>query len=230
MTSLCIPGEGERGVLDDDALEDVRHVLGGVDRVLEALVEVLPPDHDHRIDAVAEQRGHRLPAHAVAIVLQTVDLDREVRDVLERAQARHRLGDLPARLEQDVRQPLGLLHRGLDLVQAHVVGDLLGEVDDVVEPRGQLQDVLALDRSDERLIEALDDVVGDPVALLLADQDVPGELLALGEGAQHLVEQVRGADDVPRGLLEQVEELAVLGDEDLGKTRHDGAECIPTLR
>src|SRR4051794_21724077 len=44
------------GVLDDDALEDVRRVLGGVDRGLEALEDVLPADDDHRVDAVVEQR------------------------------------------------------------------------------------------------------------------------------------------------------------------------------
>src|SRR6185369_13584727 len=48
------------GVLDDDALEHVRHVLARIDRLLEALVDVLPADHDHGVDAVVEQRGHGL--------------------------------------------------------------------------------------------------------------------------------------------------------------------------
>ena len=78
-------------------------------------------------------------------------------------------------LQQHVREPLRLLHRRLDLVEAEVVGDLLGEVDDVVERRGERVDVLAVDRGDERLVEAPDDVVRDPVALLLADQDVARE-------------------------------------------------------
>ena len=43
------------GVLDHDSLEDVRHMLGGVDRVLEALEQVLPADHDHRVDTAVEQ-------------------------------------------------------------------------------------------------------------------------------------------------------------------------------
>src|SRR3954452_23999124 len=47
-------------VFYDDALEDVRHGLAGVDRVLEPLVDVLPADHDHRVDAVVEQRRNRL--------------------------------------------------------------------------------------------------------------------------------------------------------------------------
>ena len=93
-------------------------------------------------------------------------------------------------LQQDVGQPLGLLHRRLDLVEAEVVGDLLDEVDDVVERRGEREDVLAVDRRDERLVEALDDVVRDPVALLLADEDVAREVRAVGIVREHLVEQV----------------------------------------
>src|SRR4051812_5276670 len=75
-------------VLDDDALEDVRHPLGGVDPVLEALEDVLPTDHEHRVDPALEQRCERLAQHAIAVVLQAVDLDRVVVDVLEGAQAR----------------------------------------------------------------------------------------------------------------------------------------------
>src|SRR2546421_165645 len=219
IRSLSIAAARSR-VLDDDALEDVGHLLGGVDRRLQALEEVLPADHDHRVDAVVEEGSHRLAAHPVAVVLQPVDLDGVVRDVAEAAHPRHRVGDLARGLQQDVREPLPLDHRSLDLVEAHVVGDLLGVVDDVVERRGQLVDVLAVDRGDEGLVEALDDVVGDPVALLLADQDVPRQVGALRVVAEHLVQEVGRAHDVARRLLEQVEELAVVGNEDLGQAAH----------
>jgi hypothetical protein len=107
------------------------------------------------------------------------------------------------------------LHRRLDLVEAEVVGDLFDVVDDVVERRGELEDVLAVDRRHERLVEAVDDVVRDAIALLLAEQDVARQFLRLREVAQHLVEQVGGAQDVAAGLLEQVEELPVAWCEDL---------------
>src|ERR671918_3163673 len=74
------------GILDHDALEDVRHVLGGVDGLLEALEDVLPADHDHGVDAGVEQRGDRLAGDPVPVVLEPVDLDRVVRHVLEAAQ------------------------------------------------------------------------------------------------------------------------------------------------
>ena len=195
--------------------ERVRDALGRVDRLLEALEQVLPADHDHRVDAVVEQRGDRLAHDAVALVLEPVDLDGVVRDVLEVAHPRHRLGDLAAGLHEDVREPLRLLHRRLDLVEAEVVGDLLGVVDDVVERGGELEDVLAVDRRDERLVQAVDDVVRDAVALLLAQQDLARQLLRLRVVAQHPVEQIGGAQDVGAGLLEEVEELAVAGGEDL---------------
>src|SRR4051794_14904499 len=200
-------------VLDDDALEDVRDRLGGVDRVLEPLVDVLPADHDHRVDAALEQSGGRLAGDAVAVVLEPVHLDRVVRHVAEVAQPRHRLRDLAGGLHEHVGEPLRLLEGRLDLVEPEVVGDLLRVIHDVVERRGERVDVLAVDRGDEHLVEAADDVVRDPVALLLADEDVAGERGILGVAAQHLVEQIGGTQDVARRFLEQVEELAILGDE-----------------
>ena len=41
--------------------------------------------------------------------------------------------------------------------------------------------------------------------------------LRSGNLPQHLVEQVGGAQDVAAGLLEEVEELAVAGGDDLGQ-------------
>src|SRR3954471_2285735 len=53
MTSLPIPASFQgSGVLDHDALERVRHVLAGVDGFFEPLEDVLPADHDHRVDPV----------------------------------------------------------------------------------------------------------------------------------------------------------------------------------
>ena len=51
--------------------------------------------------------------------------------------------------------------------------------------------------------------MGDPVALLLADQDLAGQLTVVGIGGEHLVEQLGGAQDVAGGLLEEVEVLAI---------------------
>src|SRR5437588_194319 len=77
-------------VLDHDSFEDVRGPLRRVDRVLEPLEDVLPPDHHHRIDADLEQRRDRLANDPVGLVLEAMDLDRVVADVLEAANQRDR--------------------------------------------------------------------------------------------------------------------------------------------
>ena len=153
-----------------------------------------------------EQRRDRLAGDPIALVLEPVDLDGVARDVLEAAQPRDRLGDLRRCLLEHPRQADRLVHRRLDLVQAEVVGDLLGVVDDVVERRGEREDVLAVDRRDERVVEAIDDVVGDPVALVLAVEDLVREVLARpGSLVEHRVQQIGGAHHVLPGLLEQLE-------------------------
>ena len=143
-----------------------------------------------------------------------------MRHVVEVAQPRHRLRDQTAGLGEHARETLALLHGRLDLVEAEIVGDLLGEVDDVVQRRGQLKDVFAVDRGDERAVEGVDHVVGDAVTLVLAGQDLARELPGLGVVAQQSLEQVRGPDDVSGGLLEQVEELTAARREHLGETCH----------
>ena len=57
----------------------------------------------------------------------------------------------------------------------------------------------------------LDDVVGDPVALLLGEQDLAREPALVGPVLEHLLEQARGAQGVLPRLVEEVEEDAVLG-------------------
>ena len=87
-----------------------------------------------------------------------------------------------------------------------------------------LQDVLAVDRRDERRVQPLVDVVGDPVALLLADDDVARQVRPVGIVGEHLVEEVGAAHDVGRRLLEEIEEHAVLAGEHLGQAGHARAE------
>src|SRR5919204_5909676 len=82
------------GVLDHDARQRVGDVLACVDRLFEPLEDVLPADDHQRVDAALEQRGDRVAADAITLVLEAVDLDGVVRDRVEGAQARHRLGDL----------------------------------------------------------------------------------------------------------------------------------------
>ena len=124
------------------------------------------------------------------------------------------------RLLEHARQTDRLVHRRLDLVEAEIVGDLFGVVDDVVERRGEREDVLAINRRDERVVEAIDDVVRDPIALVLAVEDLLREVLVLGVVGEHRVEQIRGAHHVLARLLEQLEVDAITRGEHLGEASH----------
>ncbi len=123
-----------------------------------------------------------------------------------------RTAELLAALHQDVGHFLRLLHRRLDPVQPQEIGDLLDVVDDVVELGGEVVDVLAVERGDERRLHSLDDVVGDPVALLLGLEDVAREPTVVGPLVEHLLEQPCGAQGVFPRLDEEVEEGAVARD------------------
>src|SRR4051794_2616833 len=202
-------------VLDDDALESVRGRLRGVDRVLQPLEDVLPADDHHGVDPAFEEGRDGLAEDAVALVLEPVDLHGVVVDVAQGTQPRDRVADRPRGLRQDGRHPLRLLHRRLDAVQPEEVGDLLDVVDDVIHVRGEGDDVLAVEGRHERLVQPLDDVVRDAVALLLTDDHVTQHLPVIGPLQEHPLEQLRGTDGVVARLLEEIEELTFLGREQL---------------
>ena len=92
--------------LDRDALEHVGDRLARVDGGLERLEDVLPADHDHRVDAVGEQRRDRLADDAVALVLEPVDLDEVRRGVDAGAQPAQRADDLLGRARRARRRSL----------------------------------------------------------------------------------------------------------------------------
>ena len=116
-----------------------------------------------------------------------MDLDPVAVEVLETLEAGERQRELLASIDEHFSQIQRLLHRRLDLVEVEEVGHLLRVVDDIVELRRQPVDVLAIEGRDEGRVQALDDVVGDPVALLLSEQDLPAEpVLAVGPAVEHV--------------------------------------------
>ena len=170
-----------------------RHALAGVDRLLEALEDVLPADHHHRVDPAGEQRHERLAADPVALVLEPVHLD-EVRgrsSLSVSSPARAAAISRPASRSTPVSSTR-LLHRRLDLVEAEHVGGLLGVVDHVVQRRGQRVDVLAVERGHRGGVELVEDVVGDPVALLLELLDLAAQARVVGPVAHQAVELAGG--------------------------------------
>ena len=190
-------------MLDDDALDHVGRVLARVDRVLEQRVDVLPLD-DRRSASlpVREQVGDRLApdrgrprsradgsrSSAGATSLKPLSFSSA------RTSSSHCWTMISACSLRGRR-------RRVDLVQEAGVGDLLDEVEDVVEAADQLVDVLAVERRDEGVLELVPDVVAQPVAPALEVAQLAGEPLALVVGAEELLEQSarrRGRSRRPR--------------------------------
>ena len=87
-----------------DALEHVRDLLARVDARLQRLEHVLPPDHDHRVDAGREQRADGVARDPIGLVLEAVDLD-EVRARSASPSASRATPARPARRRRPARRP-----------------------------------------------------------------------------------------------------------------------------
>jgi hypothetical protein len=102
---------------------------------------------------------------------------------------------------------------------------MLGVVDDVVESGRQRIAVGGVEGRPPRapaVVEAVDDVVGDALALLLAQEDVARQAGVLGVVRQELAQQQRGPLDVVPRLLDQLEQAGIVGAE---AQRHRPAEA-----
>ncbi len=133
-------------------------------------------------------------------------------------QLAQRPGHLDRGAHEHVAQRDGLLHRGLDRVEPQHVGGLLEVVDDVVDRRGQAQ---PLPRVEGQVgarapAQAVDQLAGDAVALVLAVLDVPGELGPLGEAGQQLTGQPGAALDLAAERVEELRDGGLCGGDEAG--------------
>src|SRR5262245_48573879 len=200
--------------LENDALDHVGDVLAPVGHDLHRLVDLFPLDDFDGIARLVEHRGQAVAQQRVGDVLQAVHLDGVlVKARIHRAQALdrvvHRVRDGHDHFSH---RPAGG-RRFLDAVHHQPLGGGLDVIEHVVQTRGQVVDVLAVDRRDEGRIELLDDLVGDLVALVLDFLDRVRLGSRVAEVIDHLVEQRGGPDDVLGLLLEVVEEPNFLRDQ-----------------
>ena len=70
------------------------------------------------------------------------------------------------------------------------------------------------------VVEAIDDVVRDPVAFVLALEDLAGQVAGVREVDEHPLEQVRRLHHVLTGLLKQLEVSPVARREQVPEARH----------
>src|SRR5436309_268804 len=206
--------------LEDDPLDDVRHVLAAVGDGLHRLVDLLPLDHLDGVALLLEHRGEGLAQQGVGAVLKAVHLHRVLVEArVHRAQAPeaavHRrdlghdhLGHRPARRS-----------RFFDPVDDEALGGGLEEVEHVVEAGREVVDVLAVDRRDEGRVEPPDDLVGDLVARVFDFLDGVSLGPGVGESVDHLVEEAGGPNDVLGLLLEGIEEPDFPRDQ-VGQAEH----------
>src|ERR671923_298857 len=106
---------------------------------------------------------------------------------------------------------------GVDLrdpVADDVPRRLVDVVADVVEGAREAIHVVAVERRHEGAVQEVDDLVREPVALVLELLDVPHPLLRPVERVRQKVDERPGdCDRVRRGLVVEVEELLALGNE-----------------
>jgi len=127
------------------------------------------------------------------------------------AQAAQRLGDLLAGAHEHVGELDRPLHRSFDPVQAELGRGLLGVVDDVVERRRERVAFAGRERRAQAPSggQAVDDVVRDAVAFLLADLQVLSEGRALGVLGEQVAQQKARSLHVATGLLDQGHQIRV---------------------
>src|SRR5579884_116538 len=213
------PGGGDPGgrprpasrALDLDGGQQVRDRLAPVQRRLQDLVEVLPLDQLRgRQPLVREEASQGLAGDDVPLVLETVDLYPALVQVLELLQAVEGASDLDAGRGQALAEGLGRLRHLAHPVQLHLVAGLLGEIDDVVERRGQGQDVVLIHGGHEGADGQLVDGVRDLVAAVL---EVPEPRVARSALQETLGQLGQGVADQLPLLPEEVVEVPL--------TRHD---------
>src|SRR5437867_1840770 len=203
--------EAVSAVLHDDGLDDVGDVLTPVDRNLHQGVDVLP---FHDLDGVVgsgEQLSHGLPPDLVALVLERVDLDPVGLEPLAALEISHHEHHLPRGAHQHLRLADRAWAVRLDPEEVHELRHVVADVGDVVDLRSQADDVLAVEGRHEGLVEMLDDLGVELVAVVLDRVDVADLDLDLGKVSEELLERLGRLERVLGVLFEKSEELALLG-------------------
>src|SRR5437867_8922457 len=192
-------------MLQQNAFEDVGHILTAIGAILETLIDLFPLDDGHRVLLVLEQAGDRVPRDAIRVVLQAVHRDEAGVQIGRLPQLRDAAAEFFARPVDDVRQLDGLLRRLLDLVDGHPIRHRFDTDQHVVERAGQPVDVLPIDRRDEGLVQFPDDRMGDGVPGRLDPLDLSSLALDILVGLHHLLQAAAADDHVLRRLIEHLE-------------------------
>src|SRR5262245_52129355 len=201
-------------MLEDDALNDVRHVLAAVGDELEQLVDRAQLDELLHVGFLAEQARHRGAHDTVGVRFQPVDLLAGLQYRLRVAQVREQADGGPHAIAghlADLRELLGLRGCAPDVVEHHGFGDVLDQIEDVVHVGDEQVDLVAVERGDEGLVQERNRLVGDLVRAALGFVYAPGVRVWRGGIGHELAECLAALDDLCGVGVEEVEKPALTG-------------------
>src|SRR5205809_1057895 len=142
-------------------------VLASVHRGFEQVVDVLPLDQLRGLAHRREELSDRGARERVALVLEPVDLEPVRLQLREALQLIERRRDLNARFREKLTHLFGGIRDRLYPVEIDLVAGLLSQVHNVVQARCEQQDVLLVERGDERAVDEVMDLMRCLVALML---------------------------------------------------------------
>ena len=145
---------------------------------------------------------------AVALVLQRLEGDELRLDVLARPQIGEGARQVLDGGDEDAALLERLLRRRLHAVELEQVAGLVDVVDDVVDRARQLVDVLAVERRDVLRVQELDQLVRQPIALVLPLLHILLRNIGVRELAEPLLDEARRLERVRPCPGEEVVELA----------------------
>src|SRR4051812_5937928 len=140
-----------------DRFNDVGDVFAAIHRGLHLPQQVLPSQDVHRAVVPRVQLRHAHAVDPISLPLQTLDVRPRSLDASEILETPHGTGHRAGGPNEDLRLLAELRDRFLDAVQDEEVRDGLLRVEDVVDGRGQLVDVVAVERRDKRGVQRLED-------------------------------------------------------------------------
>src|ERR1043165_4090368 len=143
-----------------------------------------------------------------------MNLHQPLRHILRTLQGRNDFLELLRHALEYIREILRIFGGFLDIENDDRARGVVNQVDDIVERRRHHVNVFAIERRDERLVQARGDIMCEFVAGVFESLDA---LRILGVSmvlvGQHLLQLARGGGDVERHLREQVEVLVFFGEQ-----------------
>src|SRR5512138_2694033 len=145
------------GVFDDDALEQIRDVFAAVRGRLEEVENLLPLDHRDGVTLLVEELDDRILVDAIRFVLELFDARGHFEHAVAPFERMQRFGDAIERIADDLDEPLRTAADARDLIEPNHGRRRINGVHHIVERAGKRVNIFAVQRRDERTVEAVND-------------------------------------------------------------------------